>query len=138
MPHIHVRDAIRVVLIDMERFYTKSPYGSLLIGFERARTLSPNQLKLLRKREFGILPNTESQAIAFLRQAFVDFAATRRMLDEEDISEFSSSSDSSSDSSSSDSSTDSDKTVAVSPKQFVAFIDKNNNSKVKSADSQEI
>ena len=156
---VSVRDALRVILADMDRFYELPPTIALNRAMSRARRLSRDSLTRLRRRAFGTLPSTVGAASLFLRAKFQELKEHFEELENTDIESFSSSdsestvssssvssssssssSSASSSSSSSSRSSDSQRTVPIDlrrPVVFVPYIDKRTGNLIRSIGSIE-
>jgi hypothetical protein len=80
-PRIHVRDALKAILADLDNFYERSPAVALEAAFRRVRALKPDALTRLRKRQFGTLPNTQVEALRFLARRFREHEANLEELE---------------------------------------------------------
>ena len=109
-PRIHIRDAIKFVLADLDSFFEGTPAHALSTATRRVRALSPEALRKLRRRAFGTVPNTAPDALRFLARRFREHRETFEDL--ESIESFSSS-DTETATTLSVSSSDSDRTVPI-------------------------
>lgn len=129
-PRIHVRDAVKSILADLDSFYESTPASALAEATRSVRRMTPEALGRLRRRAFGTVPNTQVEALRFLARRFREHAA---QLDElESIESFSDTASESSSTAttvsasteSSVSSSDSDRTVPIDLRRFVPYRDK--------------
>jgi hypothetical protein len=129
-PRIHVRDAVKAILADLDNFFERSPAVALQAAFRRVRSMTADALTRLRKRQFGTIPNTQQEALRFLARRFREHEANLEELESiesftdtatTETAESSSSSDSDNESSSS---SDSDRTVPIDLRPFTPYVDK--------------
>jgi len=125
-PRIHIRDAIKAILADLDEFYERSPSLALAAGLRRVRAMKPDALSRLRKRQFGTLPNSHADALVFLARRFREHEVNLEEL--ESIESFtdtaSTTSSSSTATTESYSTSDSDRTVPIDLRRFVPYVDK--------------
>jgi hypothetical protein len=115
---IHIRDAVKFILADMDSFYETSAPSALAKAMRKVRLLSAESLTRLRRRQFGTVPNTNEEALRFLVRKFRELRESFEELENDPIESFGeTSSESASDTSSesaSDRSSDTESTVSFS------------------------
>jgi hypothetical protein len=114
-PRLHVRDAVKLVVADLDSFFEMTPAHALSTATRRVRALTPEALGRLRRRAFGTIPNNAPDAIRFLARRFREH---KEQLDELESIESFSSSDSETATTLSVSSSDSDRTIPIDLRRF--------------------